>query len=326
MIVLAIESSCDETAVAIVEDGKLLSSVLASQVEIHRKFGGVVPEIAARHHLGNIAPLVDEALERAAISVTDVDVFAATYGPGLVGSLLVGLSFAKGLALALNRPFIAVNHLHGHLYANMITFPSLIPPFLVLLVSGGHTELFSVNSWDSIERIGKTRDDAAGEAFDKIARLLGLNYPGGPEIEKLAKSGEEKYNFPRSLREKGNYDFSFSGLKTSVLYFLKKNPQAKKEDVAASFQAAVVDSLLSKTFAAAAEYGLKNVVFAGGVAANSYLREKAQQFAKDKYNVYFPPIEFCTDNAAMIAIAAYNKAKRGELSPMDTNAIPYLKF
>ncbi|OAA30065.1 protein kinase [Kosmotoga arenicorallina S304] len=326
MKVLAIESSCDETAIAIVDEGKLISNVLASQIKIHQKFGGVVPELAARHHLSNIVPLVDEAFERAGISIEEIDVFAATYGPGLVGSLLVGLSFAKGLALALNKPFVAVNHLHGHLYANMITFPKLSPPFLMLLVSGGHTELFNVNSWDSFERVGKTRDDAAGEAFDKVARLLGLSYPGGPEIEKLAKKGEVKYSFPRSLREKGNYDFSFSGLKTSVLYFIKKNPGAKKEDIAASFQAAVVDSLLSKTFAAAEKYRLKDIVFAGGVAANSYLREKAGRLSEGKYSIYFPPIEFCTDNAAMIAMAAYHKAKRGEFSPLGTNAIPYLKF
>ncbi|AKI98047.1 tRNA (adenosine(37)-N6)-threonylcarbamoyltransferase complex transferase subunit TsaD [Kosmotoga pacifica] len=326
MKVLAIESSCDETAVAIVEDTALLSNTLASQIDIHKKYGGVVPEIAARHHLEILASLVDETLERAGLSVYEIDVFAATYGPGLVGSLLVGLSFAKALALALGKPFVAVNHLHGHLYANLISFPDLNPPFLVLLVSGGHTELFFLNSWDSMKRIGKTRDDAAGEAFDKVARLLGLGYPGGPEIERIAKSGEEKYNFPRSLREKGNYDFSFSGLKTSVLYFMRKNPEAKVEDIAASFQAAVVDSLLSKTFAAAAEYGVKEIVFAGGVAANRYLRNKAQVLSKDKYNLYFPPIELCTDNAAMIAMAAYNKAKRGEFSPLDTNAVPYLQF
>jgi len=327
MRVLAIESSCDETAVAIVEDGKLLSSVLSSQVNIHRKYGGVVPEIAARKHLENILFLLDEALDRASLKIDDIDVFAATQGPGLVGSLLVGLSLAKGLSISLNKPFIAINHLIGHIYANFLSFPDLEYPFLVLLVSGGHTEILLIKDWNNFERIGKTRDDAAGEAFDKVARLLGLGYPGGPEVERAARNGNPIYRFPRALNEKGNFDFSFSGLKTSVLYFLKNNPEARIEDVAAAFQEAVIDSLLTKTFAAAKTYGINKIVFAGGVAANSRLRECAGKLAKkENINIFFPPIEFCTDNAAMIAMAAYEKAKRGIFSPIDTNAIPYLSI
>lgn len=327
MRVLAIESSCDETAVAIVEDGKLLSSVLSSQVNIHRKYGGVVPEIAARKHLENILFLLDEALDRASLKIDDIDVFAATQGPGLVGSLLVGLSLAKGLSISLNKPFVAVNHLIGHIYANFLSFPDLEYPFLVLLVSGGHTEILLAEDWNNFKRIGKTRDDAAGEAFDKVARLLGLGYPGGPEVEQAARNGNPIYRFPRALNEKGNFDFSFSGLKTSVLYFLKNNPEARIEDVAAAFQEAVIDSLLTKTFAAAKTYGINKIVFAGGVAANTRLRERANEIAKEKdINIYFPPIEFCTDNAAMIAMVAYEKAKRGIFSPIDTNAIPYLSI
>lgn len=327
MRVLAIESSCDETAVAIVEDGKLLSSVLSSQVNIHRKYGGVVPEIAARKHLENILFLLDEALDRAKLKIGDIDVFAATQGPGLVGSLLVGLSLAKGLSISLSKSFVAINHLIGHIYANFLSFPDLEYPFLVLLVSGGHTEILLVQGWNDFKRIGKTRDDAAGEAFDKVARLLGLGYPGGPEMERAAKNGKPIHRFPRALNEKGNFDFSFSGLKTSVLYFLKNNPESRIVDVAASFQEAIIDSLLTKTFAAAKTYSINRIVFAGGVAANSRLRECASMLAKkENFDIFFPPIKFCTDNAAMIAMAAYEKAKRGIFSPLDTNAIPYLSI
>ncbi|MFW6119530.1 MAG: tRNA (adenosine(37)-N6)-threonylcarbamoyltransferase complex transferase subunit TsaD [Petrotogales bacterium] len=325
MIVLAVESSCDETSVAVIKNGRLLSNRTTTQIDIHEKYGGVVPEIAARKHLEYIIPVFEKALEDACMDIHEVDVFAATYGPGLVGSLLVGLSFIKGLSISLNKPFIAINHLLGHLYANYITFPELKTPFIVLLVSGGHTELFLMESTDTIKRIGQTRDDAAGEAFDKIARMLDLGYPGGPAIEKAAKVGSNMYEFPRSLRKKDNVDFSFSGLKTSVLYFLRENRDAKKEDIAASVQAAITDSLVEKTFLAADKYNIERIVFAGGVAANKHLRNKAEITAREKKKkVYFPPVELCTDNAGMIAYVAYKKAKRGNLSPLNINVVPYL--
>ncbi len=325
MIVLAVESSCDETSVALIKDGKLLSNETASQIDIHGKYGGVVPEIAARKHLEYIIPVFEKALEKSTIDLHEVDLLAVTYGPGLVGSLLVGLSFVKGLSISLNKPFLAINHLMGHLYANFITFSELKTPFIVLLVSGGHTELFLMENMKSIRKIGQTRDDAAGEAFDKIARMLELGYPGGPAIEKAACNGNDIYRFPRSLRKKDNIDFSFSGLKTSVLYFLRENRDAKKEDIAASVQAAITDSLIEKTFLAADKFNVERIVLAGGVAANKNLRNKAEITArKKKKKVYFPPVELCTDNAGMIAYVAYKKAKRGDLSPLNTNAVPYL--
>ncbi|MFO7882221.1 MAG: tRNA (adenosine(37)-N6)-threonylcarbamoyltransferase complex transferase subunit TsaD [Kosmotogaceae bacterium] len=325
MIVLAVESSCDETSVAIVKNGKLLSNETASQIDIHGKYGGVVPEIAARKHLEYIIPVFEKALDEASVELYEIDAFAATYGPGLVGSLLIGLSFVKGLSISLKKPFLAINHLMGHLYANFITFPELETPFIVLLVSGGHTELFLMENTNSIKKIGQTRDDAAGEAFDKIARMLDLGYPGGPAIEKAADNGNDIYDFPRSLKKKGNIDFSFSGLKTSVLYFLRENKDIKKEDIAASVQSAITDSLIEKTFLAADKFNINRIVFAGGVAANKYLRNQAKIMAKEKKKeVYFPPIELCTDNAGMIAYVAYKKTKREDFSPLDTNAIPYL--
>ncbi|MBN2220201.1 MAG: tRNA (adenosine(37)-N6)-threonylcarbamoyltransferase complex transferase subunit TsaD [Kosmotogaceae bacterium] len=325
MKVLALESSCDETAVAIIEDGHLLSSQISSQIDIHKRFGGVVPEIAARKHLEIIDKMVALSLEEADLDIKEIDVFASTMGPGLVGSLLIGLSFAKGMAVAMNKPFVGVNHLFGHVYANFLKYPSLIPPFMVLLVSGGHTEILVLRDWDRIELVGKTRDDAAGEAFDKIARLLGLGYPGGPAIQEAAEKGQAKYPFPRPLREKGNFDFSFSGLKTSVLYFMKKNPLASVYDVAASAQEAIVDSLVTKAFDAAESLHLDEIAFAGGVASNSLLREWASlQSEVSGIKAYFPPLDLCTDNAAMIALVAHEKAKRGLFSPLSTNAVPYL--
>ena len=327
MKILAIESSCDETAVAIVEDGRVLSSLVSSQIDVHKKYGGVVPEIASRKHLEIVDRLVLQAVEETGLTLEEIDVFAATMGPGLVGSLLIGLSVAKGLAISLNRPFIGVNHLYSHVYANLISCPDLRPPFMVLLVSGGHTEILLMEEWNTVEMVGRTRDDAAGEAFDKIARLLGLGYPGGPEIEKAARGGSPVYSFPRPLQEKGNYDFSFSGLKTSVLYFLQRNPGVSVEDVAASAQEAIVDSLVTKTFDAAQSLAVNKIALAGGVASNSLLRERAIDMAsKCGIRVFFPPIGMCTDNAAMIAVAAYEKAKRGLYSPLSTNAVPYLSL
>lgn len=330
MIVLGIETSCDETSVAILSDGKILSNVVSSQIDIHKKFGGVVPEIAARHHLSNLPIVFKNAIDMANISIDQIDLISVTYGPGLIGALLVGISFAKGLSLRLGKPLIGVNHIVGHVFANYITYPHLKPPYIVLMVSGGHTEILLVKQDDEIEVLGKTVDDAAGEAFDKVARILGLGYPGGPEIDKLSKNGDEnKFNFPRPMMDSKNYNFSFSGLKTAVLYTVQKFDKYNipKEDIAASFQKAVVDILLKKTFKAAKDSNVNTIVLAGGVAANSYLRKKAQELSeKQNIKVLIPPLEFCTDNAAMIAMAGYKLYKKGISSDSTLEAVPNLKI
>ncbi|MBZ4650118.1 UGMP family protein [Thermosipho africanus Ob7] len=330
MIVLGIETSCDETSVAILSDGKILSNVVSSQIDIHKKFGGVVPEIAARHHLSNLPIVFKNAIDMANISIDQIDLISVTYGPGLIGALLVGISFAKGLSLRLGKPLIGVNHIVGHVFANYITYPHLKPPYIVLMVSGGHTEILLVKQDDEIEVLGKTVDDAAGEAFDKVARILGLGYPGGPEIDKLSKNGDEnKFNFPRPMMDSKNYNFSFSGLKTAVLYTVQKFDKYNipKEDIAASFQKAVVEILLKKTFKAAKDSNVNTIVLAGGVAANSYLRKKAQELSeKQNIKVLIPPLEFCTDNAAMIAMAGYKLYKKGISSDSTLEAVPNLKI
>lgn len=330
MIVLGIETSCDETSVAILSDGKILSNVVSSQIDIHKKFGGVVPEIAARHHLSNLPIVFKNAIDMANISIDQIDLISVTYGPGLIGALLVGISFAKGLSLRLGKPLIGVNHIVGHVFANYITYPHLKPPYIVLMVSGGHTEILLVKQDDEIEVLGKTVDDAAGEAFDKVARILGLGYPGGPEIDKLSKNGDEnKFNFPRPMMDSKNYNFSFSGLKTAVLYTVQKFDKYNipKEDIAASFQKAVVEILLKKTFKAAKDLNVNTIVLAGGVAANSYLRKKAQELSeKQNIKVLIPPLEFCTDNAAMIAMAGYKLYKKGISSDSTLEAVPNLKI
>ncbi|WP_126993604.1 tRNA (adenosine(37)-N6)-threonylcarbamoyltransferase complex transferase subunit TsaD [Thermosipho globiformans] len=330
MIVLGIETSCDETSVAILSDGKILSNVVSSQIDIHKKFGGVVPEIAARHHLSNLPIVFKNAIDIANISLDQIDLISVTYGPGLIGALLVGISFAKGLSLRLGKPLIGVNHIVGHVFANYITYPHLKPPYIVLMVSGGHTEILLVREDDKIEVLGKTVDDAAGEAFDKVARILGLGYPGGPEIDKLSKNGDEnKFNFPRPMMDSKNYNFSFSGLKTAVLYTVQKfdKDNIPKEDIAASFQKAVVDILLKKTFKAAKNSNVNTIVLAGGVAANSYLRKKAQELSeKQNIKVLIPPLEFCTDNAAMIAMAGYKLYKKCLSSDLTLEAVPNLKI
>ncbi|ACJ75128.1 O-sialoglycoprotein endopeptidase [Thermosipho africanus TCF52B] len=330
MIVLGIETSCDETSVAILSDGKILSNVVSSQIDIHKKFGGVVPEIAARHHLSNLPIVFKNAIDMANISIDQIDLISVTYGPGLIGALLVGISFAKGLSLRLGKPLIGVNHIVGHVFANYITYPHLKPPYIVLMVSGGHTEILLVKQDDEIEVLGKTVDDAAGEAFDKVARILGLGYPGGPEIDKLSKNGDEnKFNFPRPMMDSKSYNFSFSGLKTAVLYTVQKfdKDNVPKEDIAASFQKAVVEILLKKTFKAAKDLNVNTIVLAGGVAANSYLRKKAQKLSeKQNIKVLIPPLEFCTDNAAMIAMAGYKLYKKGISSDSTLEAVPNLKI
>ena len=326
---LAIETSCDETAVAIVEDkSKILANVLASQIDFHKKYGGVVPEIASRKHLELLPYLLEEALLISKLDLKNIDVVAVTKGPGLVGALLVGISFAKSLAYSLKKPLIGVNHLIGHISAVFLSYPDLKPPLVLLLVSGGHTQIIYMDERMKMKILGRTRDDAAGEAFDKVARLLELNYPGGPEIDKLARNGNPNtYHFPRALMNKDNYDFSFSGLKTSIKYFLKDNKDAKKEDIAASFQEAIVDVLLFKTFKAAKEYGVQRIALVGGVAANSRLRERAFELAKEKrIELYIPDLKYCTDNAAMIARAAWMKYEKGEFDDLSLNAIPYLNL
>lgn len=328
MKILAIETSCDETAVAVVEDGhRVLANLVSSQVEAHKVFGGVVPEIASRKHLEIINHLLAEAVAQAEITFADVDAVAVTYGPGLVGALLVGVSVAKALALALGVPLIAVNHLMGHIYANFLAYPELKFPFVCLVVSGGHTDLVLARDHGDFEILGRTRDDAAGEAFDKVARLLGLGYPGGPAIDNLARQGNpEAIAFPRAFLGDGNLDFSFSGLKTAVMNCVRREGEKfSPADIAASFQKAVVDVLVEKAFEAVERAGVKTLLIAGGVAANSYLRQRLAAEAPEKgVEVKLLPLELCTDNAAMIGCAAYFKYSRQDFAPLSLNAVPDL--
>lgn len=318
MLTLGIESSCDETSVAVVKDGReILSNIISSQIEIHRLFGGVVPEIASRKHVSAILPVIDLALEEAKITMDDVDIIAATRGPGLIGALLVGLTAGRGLALATGKPFVGVNHIRGHVCANYLTHPDLEPPFVGLIVSGGHSYLIHVEDYIDFTLYGKTRDDAAGEAFDKVARAMDIGYPGGPVIDKLAKEGKETYELPRVMLERGSCDFSFSGLKTAVLNELNNAKQKGEEirvaDMAASFQNAVVDVLTEKTYRLAHELGEKKIVLAGGVSANSGLRAAMEKRgAEEGIEVYYPDPILCTDNGAMIASVGYYSYMKGE--------------
>ncbi|WAM32343.1 tRNA (adenosine(37)-N6)-threonylcarbamoyltransferase complex transferase subunit TsaD [Caldicellulosiruptor naganoensis] len=331
MLVLGIETSCDETAAAIVKDGReVLSNIVYSQVEIHNQFGGVVPEIASRKHVEKISYVADMALKEANIEIDKIDAIAATYGPGLVGSLLVGLSFAKALSYAKKIPFVAINHIEGHIYANFITYPDLKPPLIVLVVSGGHTNLIILEDFDRYEVVGKTRDDAAGEAFDKVARYLGLGYPGGPAIDKAAKRGDEqKYKYPSA--DVDEYNFSFSGLKSAVINHVhvlqQRGEEFRIEDIAASFQKAVVDTLVEKTVKLSLETNIKKIAIAGGVAANSKLREElSKKCMQHHIQLYVPDFKYCTDNAAMIASAGYFKLIKGHTSSYNTNAVPYISL
>jgi N6-L-threonylcarbamoyladenine synthase len=332
--ILGIETSCDETAAAIVEQGSsVLSSVVSSQVDIHARYGGVVPEIASRAHVELIVPVVAQAFVEAGLpdrpidgEGCSVDAVAATYGPGLVGALLVGVSAAKALALAWDVPFIAVNHLEAHLYATFLDEPDLELPVVVLLVSGGHTLVVLMEGHGRYRVLGSTIDDAAGEAFDKVARYLGLGYPGGPAIDRLAVSGDaEAIRFPRPMLGDGTFDFSFSGLKTAVVNHVRNNPDVETADVAASFQEAVVDVLITKTMAAAREVGAKGLCLGGGVAANSRLRERfLDACAAEDLPGHLPSWAMCTDNAAMVASAAWYRWQREGASPLDTGAHPNL--
>ncbi|MFA5536749.1 MAG: tRNA (adenosine(37)-N6)-threonylcarbamoyltransferase complex transferase subunit TsaD [Bacillota bacterium] len=330
-LILAIETSCDDTSAAVLEDGRnILANTIYSQIATHRPFGGVVPEIASRQHLEQIIPVIDGALAEAAISLQDLTAIGVTYGPGLVGALLVGVAQAKALAYALKIPLIGVHHLVGHIYANLIEHPNLKLPALCLVVSGGHTSLVLWRSHQEIKMLGATLDDAAGEAFDKIARELGLGYPGGPAIEKMAGFGDPNaFAFPRAWLGKGSLDFSFSGLKSAVLNYLNNTKQRGDQipiaDVSAGFQEAIVEVLVEKTILAAQMHDLNTIVLAGGVAANQRLRESLRQkTAATGRQVLWPSPVYCTDNAAMIAMAAYYRQLEGDFADLSLNAIPYL--
>lgn len=332
IIILGIETSCDETSAAVVVNGKkVLSNVISSQIDIHKQYGGVVPEIASRKHVELIIPVIDQAIKDSGIDIKEIDAVGVTYGPGLVGALLVGLSAAKGLAFSMNKPLIGVHHIEGHISANYVEHEELKPPFVCLVASGGHSHIVLVQDYSKFKILGQTRDDAAGEAFDKIARAIGLGYPGGPLIDKAAKSGrKDAIAFPR-VYFKDSLDFSFSGLKTAVLNYLNSQQQKGStysvEDVSASFQSAVVDVLVHNTIQAATDHGVDKVALAGGVASNSELRKSMKESAGEKgLKVYYPSPVLCTDNAAMIACAAYFEFLKGNVSSFDLNAEPGLKL
>jgi len=337
--ILGIETSCDETSAAILRDGEVLSNVISSQL-VHQRYGGVVPELASRAHQGRIVEVVQRALEDAGTGKRDLHGIAATRGPGLMGALLVGLNFGKAAAYGLGVPFVGVNHLEGHLYSNFLAAEKPSFPYLSLIVSGGHTMLVKVERPFRCRVLGQTRDDAAGEAFDKVAKMLGIGYPGGPAIDRLAKEGNPRaVRFPRAYLRGGGYDFSFSGIKTAVLYYLRKegllqtgekvaSPEpGRLADICASFQAAVVDVLVSKTAEASREFGLRDVAVAGGVSANSALRrELADRCRADGCRVFFPPQEYCMDNGAMIAYVGWMSVRRGDSSPLDVPAVAHLEL
>lgn len=333
MKILAFETSCDETSCAVVENGRtVLSDVISSQVPIHKKFGGVVPEIASRHHIEDVLPVAEAALDQAGCTWKDMDALAVTQGPGLVGALLVGVAAAKSAAWALEKPLVAVNHMEGHIFANLVQYPYLEPPFLALVVSGGHTMLVQVLGYNHFLLLGQTRDDAAGEAFDKIARVMGYPYPGGPHIDKLAQEGDaEAVAFPHAMGGEHNFDFSFSGLKSAVINYLHtaqmKGEAVSHEDTAASFQKAVTDVLTEKTMAAADKTGMKTIALAGGVAANTGLRKALAEACVERgLRLCRPDPVLCTDNGAMIGCRAYYMAQEGKFAPLTLNADPRLPF
>ncbi|MGF0019697.1 tRNA (adenosine(37)-N6)-threonylcarbamoyltransferase complex transferase subunit TsaD [Sporofaciens sp. SGI.106] len=333
VLILAIESSCDETAAAVVKNGReVLSNVISSQIALHTLYGGVVPEIASRKHIEKINQVIEAALTEAGVTLEDIDAIGVTYGPGLVGALLVGVAEAKAIAYAAKKPLVGVHHIEGHIAANFIEHKELEPPFLCLVVSGGHTHLVCVKDYGKIEIIGRTRDDAAGEAFDKVARAIGLGYPGGPKIDKVSKEGNpDAIVFPRAHVEDAPYDFSFSGVKSSVLNYINgcqmKGETWNQADVAASFQKAVTDVLVENAMHAVEEYGLKKFAIAGGVASNSALRNAMSRACEERnIEFYYPSPIFCTDNAAMIGVAAYYEFINGTRHGWDLNAVPNLKL
>lgn len=332
-LILAIESSCDETAAAVVRNGReVLSNVISSQIDLHTLYGGVVPEIASRKHIERINQVIEEALSTAGVSLAQTDAVAVTYGPGLVGALLVGVAEAKAIAYAAGKPLVGVHHIEGHIAANFIEHPELEPPFLSLVVSGGHTHLVRVEDYGVFTILGRTRDDAAGEAFDKVARAIGLGYPGGPKIDRVAREGDpEAIAFPRTHMEDAPYDFSFSGLKSAVLNYINgcqmKGQEYRQADIAASFQKAVTDVLVGNAMRAVEEYHADRFAIAGGVAANSALRQAMKEVCEERgVKLYYPSPVYCTDNAAMIGVAGYYEYRKGVRHGLDLNAIPNLRL
>lgn len=333
ILILAIESSCDETAASVVKNGRtILSNVISSQIELHKLYGGVVPEIASRKHIEKINQVIEEALTQAGVTLDDLDAVGVTYGPGLVGALLVGVAEAKAISYAKKLPLVGVHHIEGHVSANYIEHPELEPPFMCLIVSGGHTHLVIVKDYGEFEILGRTRDDAAGEAFDKVARAIDLGYPGGPKIDRLSKEGNpEAIVFPKAKLENGPYDFSFSGVKSAVLNHINRcgmrGESICEADIAASFQKAVVDTLTEKAVKAAKEYKIEKLAIAGGVASNGSLRHAMKAACeKEGLEFYYPSPIYCTDNAAMIGVAAYYEYLKGTRHGLDLNAVPNLKL
>ena len=325
IIVMGIESSCDETSVAIVKNGReVLSNVIDTQIPIHEKYGGVVPEIASRNHIEAISRVTKKALEQAKVTFEDIDVIAPTYGPGLVGALLVGLSYAKGLSFAIDKPLVGVNHIQGHIAANYITYKELEPPFICVMTSGGNTQIIHVKNYTEFEVLGKTRDDAIGEAFDKVARVVGLGYPGGPKVDQLAKEGEPNIQLPKTHFE--NLDFSFSGIKTAVINLNHNNPNISKADLCASFQKTVTEILIENVEKAIKQTKIKTIALAGGVSANSYIRKEFSNLENKGIKIYMPDLRLCTDNAAMIASAGYYNYINGKKDNLNLNAVPNLTF
>ena len=322
---LGIESSCDETAVSVVKNGReVLSNVVNTQIPIHTLYGGVVPEIASRNHINNISLVTKMAIQNANIHFEDIDIVACTYGPGLVGALLVGLSYGKALSFALNKPLVGVNHIEGHIAANYITYQELKPPFLCIMMSGGNTQIVHVKDYTDFEVLGRTKDDAIGEAFDKVARVIGLGYPGGPKIDKLAEKGVSNIELPKTHVE--GLDFSFSGIKTAVINLHHKEPDINKENLCASFQKAMTEMLMEKVKAAIEKTNMKKIVLAGGVSANSYIRKEFEELQNQGIDVYMPDMKLCTDNAAMIASAGYYDYMAGKVDDLALNAVPNLKL
>lgn len=332
-LTLSIESSCDETAAAVLANGReLLSNVISTQIETHKLYGGVVPEIASRQHLMNINSVIAKALDDAGVTISDIDLIAVTYGPGLIGALVIGVAAAKALALANDIPLVGVNHMHGHISSNYISYPELEPPFVSLVISGGHTNLINVKDYIDFEVIGSTRDDAVGEAYDKVARVIGLGYPGGPKIDNIAKAGNpEAVHFKRVYLDKDSLDFSFSGIKTAVLNYVNTERQANRKldisNIAAGFQEAIVDVLVDKSMQAVRQYGNGRLVLAGGVAANSRIREAiTRRCEKEGIKLYLPEKKLCTDNAAMIGCAGYYKYLKCGADSLHLDATANLPF
>ena len=326
VLTLGIESSCDETSVAVIKNGReILSNIIDTQIPIHEKYGGVVPEIASRNHIEAISRVTKRALKEAKVEFCDIDAITPTYGPGLVGALLVGVSYAKALSYAINKPLVGVNHIQGHIAANYLTYPELKPPFLCLLISGGNTQIVYVKDYTEFEVLGKTRDDAIGEAFDKVARVVGLDYPGGPKVDKLAKEGTPNIRLPKTHFE-NSLDFSFSGIKTAVININHNTKDINKADLCASFEKTVTEVLIENIKKAIEQTGMKSLAIAGGVSANLYIRSEILKLQNDGLKIYMPDLKLCTDNAAMIGSAGYYNFISGKRDELDLNAVPNLKL